>query len=456
LDVPQINIKINQTKKADVGKSSLKDPKVNAFEKIVSKVKKLVEQSDVHQTSKGSLNSAKEVTDPSETSEAKNMSDSDWEQLDELLSMLISTLQTPSVQQTQAEQPDSEVQQTQVVLTDLQMQMNASSVLNTIETQMGQPSILSQSTGGDTAMANQMSMLPAVKDLLQQLQKSGEVFTTDNEQLSIDLSNMLNEDQNGLLTLPDNIRDKIQTLVKQLQIPEKPQMSEAAPSVLLSLDKNQVMFQKEGQNSEVPKSNRIFITKEDGKHSMGMPAMTNNSLQGYGVRNVESPIKQTPVVTVSELGHEVSDMAAKLVRITGGQSGKSEATFSLYPQHLGHVEVKIFSQAGQISAQIIAGTPQAKEALEGQLQHLRTALMQQGLQVEKLDVMQQTSQTSGNSLAFSQGGGSNFSQQQSFTSSQGPSKRQDEPDQTDFEKDVLPVSYRGSVPNKASHIDFTA
>lgn len=67
-------------------------------------------------------------------------------------------------------------------------------------------------------------------------------------------------------------------------------------------------------------------------------------------------------------------------------NGVSEASLSLYPESLGQVDVRISSHNGILSAHLIADTWLAKELLEGQLDHLRQALQNQGLQVHKLEV----------------------------------------------------------------------
>ncbi|WP_066321048.1 flagellar hook-length control protein FliK [Bacillus sp. FJAT-29814] len=79
-----------------------------------------------------------------------------------------------------------------------------------------------------------------------------------------------------------------------------------------------------------------------------------------------------------------------------------EAKFSLTPEHLGEIDVKITIQKGQVFAQITAETAHGKEMLESQVSLLRTALQQQGLQVDKIEIAQ--SQSSGQMLqsSFSQ------------------------------------------------------
>lgn len=92
-------------------------------------------------------------------------------------------------------------------------------------------------------------------------------------------------------------------------------------------------------------------------------------------------------VPVEKFGEEVGKfLVNKLEIIKAG--GVSEARISLYPEHLGQVDIKITMQNGQMVAQFMTEHLFAKESLEGQMAQLRSALQSQGLQVNKLEVTQ--------------------------------------------------------------------
>ena len=78
-------------------------------------------------------------------------------------------------------------------------------------------------------------------------------------------------------------------------------------------------------------------------------------------------------------------------------NGVSEARISLVPEHLGHVDIKLTMQNGQLTATLVTETVMGKELLEQQLGQLRAVLQGQGIQVEKLEV---TNQSNSASTAF--------------------------------------------------------
>lgn len=76
-------------------------------------------------------------------------------------------------------------------------------------------------------------------------------------------------------------------------------------------------------------------------------------------------------------------------------NGLSEVRIMLQPEHLGHVDVKVSMQNGQIVAHFMADSAHGKELLESQLSQLRSVLQNQGLQVDRLEVVHYEPQNSG-------------------------------------------------------------
>lgn len=92
-------------------------------------------------------------------------------------------------------------------------------------------------------------------------------------------------------------------------------------------------------------------------------------------------------IPVRQFAQEMNGLIAGKLEIVK-MAGAAEATISLFPEHLGQVDVKITLQNGRLIAQFVTEHALAKDMLEQQMSQLRTALQGQGLQVDKLEVTQ--------------------------------------------------------------------
>jgi flagellar hook-length control protein FliK len=106
---------------------------------------------------------------------------------------------------------------------------------------------------------------------------------------------------------------------------------------------------------------------------------------------------------------DMSEYMVKDMKLTLGDMVK-EARLSLNPEHLGQIDVKITLHAnGQLVAQLTADSTAGRQLLESQLPQLRQTLQNQGLQVERLEVAQQTDMASSMfQQRQGQGGGQQF------------------------------------------------
>ena len=96
---------------------------------------------------------------------------------------------------------------------------------------------------------------------------------------------------------------------------------------------------------------------------------------------------ETAQVPVRQFAQEMNGLIAGKLEIVK-TAGAAEATISLFPEHLGQVDVKITLQNGRLIAQFVTEHALAKDMLEQQMSQLRVALQGQGLQVDKLEVTQ--------------------------------------------------------------------
>ena len=102
------------------------------------------------------------------------------------------------------------------------------------------------------------------------------------------------------------------------------------------------------------------------------------------------PVIAQPV-PVQQFASTIQGLVVKQFNVSTG-NGLSQAQLTLYPEHLGQVNVNISVHNGTLTAQFVTDTVTAKDMLENQMAQLRSALQSQGLQVDKLVVSQSTVQ----------------------------------------------------------------
>ena len=80
----------------------------------------------------------------------------------------------------------------------------------------------------------------------------------------------------------------------------------------------------------------------------------------------------------------------------GQTGGTNRLLIKLYPEHLGQVRIELLQSNGVMTARILASTALGKEMLDSQLHQLRSAFLQQNLQVERIDISQALQDTAKN------------------------------------------------------------
>ncbi|MFD0671735.1 flagellar hook-length control protein FliK [Cohnella sp. GCM10027633] len=95
-------------------------------------------------------------------------------------------------------------------------------------------------------------------------------------------------------------------------------------------------------------------------------------------------------VPVQQFAEQLDKFLVKQFLLTQG-NGITEAKLTLTPEHLGQVDIRIVMQNGQLTAQFMAENGMARDMLENQMAQLRASLQAQGLQVDRLEVVQQSS-----------------------------------------------------------------
>lgn len=125
-----------------------------------------------------------------------------------------------------------------------------------------------------------------------------------------------------------------------------------------------------------------------------------NGIKAGGGTAAQSLPAQIPVQQFAE---HMEQFLVKQFTLTGA-NGISEARINLHPEHLGEVQIRITIAQGQMSAQFVAHSEAAKDLLESQMAQLRGSLQSQGIQVDRVEVVQQQQQTADGTSLFQQDG----------------------------------------------------
>jgi flagellar hook-length control protein FliK len=299
----------------------------------------------------------------------------------------------------------------------------------------------------------QQAAAPMLQNLVQQSAGSGETLNDAIKQLAADLtkSDVTQQAQktasavkqpDGLPTIvvqsaPDNQLQQIKAKLEML----------AAKSGGVGTAMQQTLA---GNASEQGAADDT--TQQQDTAPFQMPALPLQDLLKT-LQQAEATAK-APAATVNAqtFVRDMSDFMVKNMKVSLGDVFK-EATISLHPENLGQVDIKITLHAsGQLVAQLTADTAAGKQLLESQLPQLRQALQNQGLQVERLEVAQESSASS-----------SMFGQQRQRDEGGQPFARQSRGDKAEidavdgeFANDLRTLADHRSEQNGASGSSFDA
>lgn len=96
-----------------------------------------------------------------------------------------------------------------------------------------------------------------------------------------------------------------------------------------------------------------------------------------------------PVVRARQLTHDFSQLLERMQVMKNGR--ESQLRIKLAPENLGQLDIRLTTVEGKVTAHIATATAAAKEMIEGQLNQLRQTFVQQGIQLDKVEVVQQSS-----------------------------------------------------------------
>lgn len=123
-----------------------------------------------------------------------------------------------------------------------------------------------------------------------------------------------------------------------------------------------------------------------------LSASAEGAKTGQAVQAVRAE-SQSPVVRLASLPEDLGGVLRGSVRLTGnGETAQFKV--SIFPEHLGHLDIRLTTVEGKVAAHIFTSSLVAKEAIEMQLNQLRTTMLQQGVNLERIEITQQSPQQS--------------------------------------------------------------
>ncbi|MFD1862072.1 flagellar hook-length control protein FliK [Planococcus chinensis] len=192
--------------------------------------------------------------------------------------------------------------------------------------------------------------------------------------------------------------------------------------------------QAELQTSEAPAVRVEVVQAETPAAPLEAPKAIQPSAR------TEAP---APTVRMTNLADDLSGIMKNTIKLTG--SGENaQIKVSIFPEHLGHLEIRLSTVDGKMAAQIFTSNLVAKEALDLQVYQLRNSLVQQGITVDRIEISQQ-----GTGTNFNQQSEQRFAQQQQ--KQQAPAKNGYQRLQEETAAFVRPAPSAGTVMS----VDYT-
>lgn len=164
-------------------------------------------------------------------------------------------------------------------------------------------------------------------------------------------------------------------------------------------------------------------------------------------------VASNPIIHSEQLLPEMTEFFVSKVQIVRAE-GFTDARLTLFPEQLGQLDVKISLHQGQLTAQFVAENAFGRDLLESNLNSLRAALQQHGLQVDKLEVVESKDASSflnQQEKPRDQTGGFKKPKQQSSLASL--ERTSTDPSLTPYERTF---SYGGGLLTDNKKIDFSA
>ena len=241
-----------------------------------------------------------------------------------------------------------------------------------------------------------------------------------------DLSKIVGVEEKNVLTDPKKFEQLVNQLVGFIQQLESEQQASGKQTSLQQVEQMEQLLKQmksmtehldsqarvtESQRSNVesveisrqvpgntvpqqPEGSRVqleAINLEENSQVLTVP--TTDTIKAGQATGRAEPTVPTPTVRISNLIEELGEVLRNSFRLNRTGEG-NQIKVNIFPEHLGHLDIRITELNGKIAAQIFTSSLVAKEALDLQVNQLRNSLLQQGVTIDKIEITQQHSSQS--------------------------------------------------------------
>lgn len=147
-------------------------------------------------------------------------------------------------------------------------------------------------------------------------------------------------------------------------------------------------------------SSAVKVIQPSANENIVNTKSTTTELAGNAVAKI---VPQTTTVTISLPQTTPASQAENFVKQFEQIMNRSQLAnnaqsqrllIKLYPEHLGSVRIEFSQQNGVMSARILTSTAAGKQMIESQLHQLKTGLVNQNIQLDRIDISQALSEPS--------------------------------------------------------------
>lgn len=219
------------------------------------------------------------------------------------------------------------------------------------------PALIEQIT---TALAGENKVTPKEAEQLLQFLKLVQTAGSKSD-LLYNQANTLDQLKEVMQTIAKEI-NKSQTVVNKLPLPGFEQVVKQVKTVTENVDSSQNVGQTQ-QTTTTVKTVSINLPTEKATQPEAL------------TKEIENVLKRSQF---------------------SNSQGTMKILLKLYPENLGSIRIELLQKDGVLTARMLTSTSQAKELLDSQIQQLKSAFAQSGVQMDRIDIAQSLQETDRN------------------------------------------------------------